>query len=155
MATQLTTDQRRKRLYTLLALANSTLAESRPGWSEDDYRHILTQCGATAVGGKPSATTMNIVQMEKALWRFKQLGFTPRKKATSWRAPRIAKLNALWCALADAGVVKFRDQRAMEGFLRRQVQGLTHLQWATTEQLNHCVEILKKWASRTQVKLDD
>jgi hypothetical protein len=147
----------RKRLYTLLAVANRDLAESRPGWSDEDYRLILRQCGAQDVKGTPSATTMTEQQMKTALARFKALGFTVRsnKPAGSWRAPRIAKITALWNALADAGVVKYRDQRAMEGFLRRQVRGLNHLQWGTTEQLNQCVEILKQWAKRTGVKLDD
>lgn len=152
-----TKPNQRRRLYTLLAVANKELSESRPGWSDDDYRLILRQCGAGDLAGKPSATTMTVSQMEMALARFKQLGFKVRKQggSTHWRAARIAKLNAIWCALADAGVVKFRDQRAMEGFLRRYVHGLNHLQWATTEQLNQCVETLKQWAKRTQVKLDD
>lgn len=144
----------RRRLYTLLAVANRELSESRPGWSDDDYRFILQQCGARDKDGQPSATTMTVPQMEVALTRFKELGFRVRKNGAGWRGPRIAKLTAIWCALADAGVVRNRSRQAMESFLRRQVSGMSHLEWASSDDLNHSIEILKKWASRCEVELD-
>lgn len=145
----------RARLYKLLAVANRELGEQRVGWSEDDYRFILQQCGATWVDGRCSARTMSIPQMSAALARFKALGFrvrSPRPNTPGdWRAPRIAKLNAIWCALADAGKVRDGSQRAMEHFCRRHLNGLERLQWATSEQLNQCVEMLKQFAARVHV----
>lgn len=141
----------RKRLYKLLAVANRELAAKRAGWLDDDYRSILQQCGATEANGKISATTMTVPQMEQALWRFKKLGFHVKKRREqnpNWRAARIAKLNALWCALADAGVVKNRSEAALEAYCRRHLNGTRKLQWARSEDLNTCIETLKRWALR-------
>lgn len=144
------TDARRKRLYTLLAVANRELTERRAGWCDEDYRMILAQCGAQEIDGTPSATTMTVAQMEQALIRFKQLGFKVRHNGSGgWRQARINKLNALWCLLADRDLVRNRSQQAMEQFCRRYVAGFTRLQWATSEQLNQAIEMLKKWANRS------
>ena len=85
--------------------------------------------------------------------------FKPTKSKTSkaspsdWRAARIAKITALWCALADAGVVRGRGESAMVKWCAR----LTHkarLEWASSNDLNQCIEGLKDWAQREGVKLD-
>lgn len=145
----------RTRLYKLLAVANRELSTLRAGWSDDDYRAILMQCGATRVDGRFSARTMSIAQMAAALARFKALGFRVRSARPNtpgdWRAARIAKLNAIWCALADAGQVRDGSQRAMENFCRKHLNGLERLQWATSPQLNRCVEMLKQFAARVAV----
>ncbi|MBL4783008.1 MAG: regulatory protein GemA [Porticoccaceae bacterium] len=148
----------RQRLYKLLAVGNRDLQSQRHGFCDEDYRAILQQCGATEKKGKISATTMTVPELEGALTRLKNLGFKvrrlPRVKA-DWRAPRIAKLNAMWFAMADAGVVHDRSQEAMQAFCCTKVRTLSKLQWATTQQLNQCVEMLKKYADRTNVKLRD
>lgn len=148
---------RRDRLYKLLAVGNRELANSRPGWCDEDYRLILKQCGARLVGDRYSATSMSESQLEAALARLKERGFRIRqpRSGASWRAPRIKKLNAMWCALADAGVVRNRSQSAMETFCRKRVRGMTQLQWATTEQLNQAVEELKQWCIRCGVEVKD
>lgn len=145
----------RKRLFKLLAVANRELGKLRPGWCEDDYRLVLQQCGAKQNNGRFSASTMTDRQMEEALRQFKVLGFkTKRVGGTgTWRTARINKLNAMWCALADAGVVRDRSSHAMEVFCRRQINGLTRLQWATSDQLNQAVEMLKGWCVRVNVEV--
>lgn len=148
---------RRTQLYTLLGVGNRELHTARAGWCEDDYRLILMQCGAELKGGKYSATTMNIQELEAALGRLKALGFKVKKGRSNetWRGPRVAKLNAMWCALADGGHVRNRSQHAMETFCRKRVPGLTRLQWATSEQLNKVVEELKQWCRRCNVRTGD
>lgn len=146
----------RIRLYKLLAVGNRELQSKRPGFCDEDYRAILQQCGATEVKGKFSATSMSVVQMEEALSRLKALGFKVKRLARTqrdWRAPRIAKLNAMWCALADAGVVHDRSEAALQSFCSKRVRKLTKLQWASSQQLNQCVEMLKQYAARTHVEL--
>lgn len=140
----------RKQKYKLLAVANRELGKLRAGWEEDDYREVLRQCGAQEKAGKFSATTMSEQQLDAALRRFKALGFKVKRKVTpiEWRAPRIAKLNALWCAMADEGFVRDRSERAMEVFLKHQVRGFTRLRWATSTQLNQGIETLKGMAKQ-------
>jgi phage gp16-like protein len=144
----------RTRLYRLLAVARREV-----GMSEDDYRQMLTSYGARAdADGYVSATTMSLTDLERALAHMKHVGFRPRKRAvhnaTDWRQPRIAKITALWCTLADAGVVRDRSERAM----LRWCAGVTkraRLEWATSQDLNRCVEGLRSWAQRERVVLRD
>lgn len=149
---------RRTRLYKLLAVGNRELHKQRAGWCDDDYRYILQQCGAKLVNGKYSATSMNFTQLDTALARLKKLGFQVKKPAGSgtgtWRAARINKLNAMWCALADGGHVRNRSSQAMETFCRKRIRGLTRLQWATSDQLNKAVEELKQWCKRCKVDVE-
>lgn len=146
---------RRRRLYKLLAVANRELSTLRPGWTDDDYRIILKNCGASLKNGKYSATTLTDSQLDEALKQLKIRGFKVRRdtKNDTWRAPRIAKLNALWCLLAEAGVVRNSSSFALENYCKHRV-GLTRLQWATSEQLNKAIEELKQWCNRCNVQMD-
>lgn len=150
---------RRTRLYKLLAVGNRELHKQRAGWCDDDYRYILQQCGAKLVNGKYSATSMNFTQLDTALARLKQLGFKVKQPANNgsdtWRAPRIKKLNALWCMLADEGHVRNRSSFALETFCRKRVKGFTRMPWATSPQLNQAIEELKKWCDRCNVDLTE
>ncbi|MGB1238551.1 MAG: regulatory protein GemA [Pseudomonadales bacterium] len=148
----------RKRLYTLLQVANQELAKASAGWSEDCYRDLLQRHGATEKSGKVSATTMDLGQLERALREMKALGFKPRANrkaspANNWRGPRIGKLNAMWCAMADAGVVKNRSSEAMHKWCEKNVPGLSKLPWATGAQLNKAVEMMKAMARANGVEL--
>lgn len=141
----------RRRLYTLLQVGRQTL-----GLDEDSYRAILAAYGAREVDGRPSATTMSVSQLEQALEHQKRLGFRPKRRPgreDDWRQPRIDKITAIWCTLADAGVVRDRSERAM----LRWCAGLTRkarLEWASSADLNACIEALKSWAARERVPLD-
>ncbi|MGZ8153054.1 MAG: regulatory protein GemA [Methylovulum sp.] len=148
----------RTRYYQQLAIGKDQL-----GWDEEFYRGIwLPLQGATKdAGGRYSATTMTIDQLCQAVERMKDEGFKPTgnggKKFThdkkDWRAPRIAKLNAMWLAMAEAGVVKDKSQDALETWCKR-YHKKDRLQWASSQELNTCIEQLKAWAMRCHVKLD-
>lgn len=146
----------RKRLYALLHIASDDMRSRVPDWDDDDYRLVLKEHGAKLRNGKYSATTMSLVQLEKALEYFKQSGFKVRRTRSegNWRAARIAKLNALWCELADAGHVRDRSEVAMQSWCANQVHGLTRLQWATSPQLNQAVEMLKRYCHRCNVDVE-
>ena len=138
----------RNKLYTLLAVGKKQL-----GWSENIYRAWLHEQGAKEVNGKTSATSMNYGQLFAAVEDMKRRGFTPSRGSVSsgtagWRQSRIAKLNALWIQLADAGLVRNRAEEAMHEWCRKAVPGLTRLEWATSQQLNHAIEALKAWRDR-------
>jgi hypothetical protein len=146
----------RNRCYQLLAIGKKQL-----GWDDEFYYGIwLPLQGATKdADGYYSATTMDIGQLYKAVERMKECGFkpTPKRKFThdkpDWRAPRIAKLNAMWLALAEAGVVKDKSRAALETWCKR-YHTKDRLQWASANELNACIEQLKAWTKRSNVELN-
>jgi phage gp16-like protein len=148
----------RTRYCQLLAIGKAQL-----GWDEEFYRGIwLPLQGATKdAKGRYSATTMTIGQLCQAVERMKDSGFKPTgnggKRFThankDWRAPRIAKLNAMWLAMAEAGVVQDESQDALEKWCKNHHKK-DRLQWACAQELNACIEQLKAWARRCNVKLN-
>ncbi len=144
----------RLRYYKLLRVGKEQL-----GWDDEFYYGIwLPLQGATLKNGKYSATTLSIGQLSQAVEKMKESGFKPtsKRKLThankDWRAPRIAKINALWCALADAEVVKNKSQASCEAWCKKYTKK-DRLQWARSADLNQCIEQLKKWAKRAGVDL--
>ena len=144
---------RRGRLYKLLAVGKRELC-----LSEDDYRAILRANGARLEDGKFSAKTMTLTQLEATLSRLRKLGFKPRatrsKGATvaSWKQARINKAYAIWCALADAGIVKNRSMASLHKW-GHNITGKATLDWATSPDLSKVIEGLKSWAAREKVAL--
>lgn len=146
----------RFRLYRLLAIGQKQL-----GWDDEFYRDVfLVKHGATEKGGRISASTLDLPGLEAALADMMRCGFVPKAKRGSvaavsdWRKPRIKKITAVWCALADAGVVRNRTEAAMVKWCAR-ITGKAKLQWARPDDLNNCIEALKGWALREGVELDD
>lgn len=146
----------RKRYYTLLSVGKTQL-----GWDDEFYRGIwLPMQGATLKNGRYSASTMSIWQLSAAVERMKESGFKPTSKhqythdKKDWREPRIAKVNAVWCALFDAGEVKDKSQSACEHWCKRYTKK-DRLQWAGSAELNTCIEQLKMWAKRVGVELKE
>lgn len=146
-------DAFRHRLYRLLVVGKRELH-----MEEDSYRALLARHGAGLIGDKHSATTMTIDGLKDALDEMRAKGFAPQGKtlanAADWRKPRIAKITAIWCTLADAGVVKNRGEAAMVKFCAR-ITGKARLEWAESEDLNACIQALRAWAKNTGVKLEE
>lgn len=143
----------RYRLYRLLEVGKKALA-----MDEDAFRLMLVRHGAQEVDGVPSRRTMDLGQLHDVVVEMKRKGFrpTPRggQQAARWRKPRIQKITAIWCAMADAGVVRNRSEAAMVKWCATLTRK-ARLEWATSEDLNACVEALKDWARREGVQLDD
>jgi hypothetical protein len=148
-------DEQRNRLYQLLAIGKAKL-----GWDDEFYYGIwLPIQGATLNDkGRYSATTLSQTQLQAAVDVMRSHGFnttSPKKykaAVSDWRTPRIAKITVLWNILANASVVD-NSRRSMELFCKRH-SGLDKLQWATSKQLNTCIETLKDVAKRNNVKLE-
>ncbi len=148
----------RARYYQLLSIGKAQL-----NWDDEFYRGIwLPLQGATKdAEGRYSATTMSIGQLCQAVERMKDSGFKPTGKGgkkfthghSDWRGPRIAKLNALWMSMAEAGAVQDKSQDALERWCKNHHKK-DRLQWASSQELNTCIEQLKAWAKRCDVKLD-
>jgi len=144
----------RNQLYTLLQVGKSNLQ-----MSEKDYRAFLHKHGARKdAKGRFSGTTMSIKQLLDALDDMKSQGFVPKRSSKlgndNWRAPRIRKITALWCALADTGEVHERGYQSMERWCRSLIK-TSKLEWAGGQGLNDCIEALKSWCHRKGVAIDD
>ncbi len=142
----------RKHLYTLLQVGRADI-----GMDEEAYRLFLARHGAKQVKGRYSATTMPIGGLEAALEEMKAKGFKPtgksRPRSQDWRRPRIEKITALWCALADAGVVRDRSEAAMVKWCAHHTK-TAQLEWAKSAGLNACIEGLKSWSLREGVGVE-
>ena len=154
----LKTNYQRTKYYRLIHVGLKSL-----DWADDgaEYQGLLQRHGAKVVDGRYSKSTLTIGGLMAVVDDMKRHGFTPTKSKTSkasasssdWRTARIAKITALWCALADAGIVRERGESAMVKWCAR----LTHkarLEWASSHDLNQCIAGLKDWAQREGVKLD-
>ena len=146
-------NQNRNHYYALLQLGKKQLA-----MDEDTYRDFLVVYGAKEKEGRISASTLHIGDLVKAVSAMQTLGFRPVRRTnvarlSNWRLPRIKKITALWCALADAGVVHDRGEAAMEKFCVGMMKA-DHLRWATSDDLNKCIEALKSWARREDVAIE-
>ncbi|MFZ2452613.1 MAG: regulatory protein GemA [Methylovulum miyakonense] len=142
----------RQHYYTMLAIGKAELK-----WDDEFYYGIwLPMQGATKKDGKYSASTMSIGQLSAAVEQMRRSGFKPKSKKTKythdadWRKPRIAKLNAMWIKMADAGAVEDRSQDALETWCKRHHKK-DRLQWCSSAELDTCVNMLTQWAQRLAV----
>ena len=125
--------------------------------AEESWRAMLARHGAGMKDGKPSLTKMDQTQLAALIRELVAKGFVITRPGgdpqwPQWMLPRIQKLNAMWFALADAGVVRERKEAAMVKWLSRFTGG-KHPRWATDAQLDAGIEAMKKWANREGVKL--
>lgn len=103
-------------------------------WLQDNY-------------GVLSASLLSDAQRRNAHGKLNRL-LDAGKPDAGWREPQIDKLRAMWLALADAGAVRSRDEKAMEAWCKRQHRGMSALRFARNDQLQSLIEALKKWALR-------
>lgn len=147
----------------MTALAKIHVAKKQLGLDEDTYRAVLVRAG-----GQASAKGMSEAQLGRVLEEFKRLGFKPapplsgkplagpratlkassngRRKALEGKfAP---KLQALWIAGWNLGIVRNRDDKALLAFVKRQT-GLDHTRFLHhAEDAAKAIEAIKKWLTR-------
>lgn len=127
------------------SIAAMHVAKKALGLDDDSYRDALRK--AT---GKASASVMTEGERQKALEHFRNLGFKAR--STGRRKPlegRFApKLQALWIAGWNLGLVRDRDDRALIAFVKRQT-GIDHVRFLRHGQdAIKAIEALKGWLAR-------
>lgn len=127
------------------SIAAIHVAKKQLGLDDDSYRDALHR--AT---GKSSASAMTEGERQKALEHFRSLGFKAR--STGRRKPLegrfAAKLQALWIAGWNLGLVRDRDDRALLAFIKRQT-GIDHVRFLRHGQdAIKAIEALKGWLSR-------
>jgi len=139
----------RVRLYKLLEVGRRELR-----MSDEAFRQLLARHGAKERDGHPSRKTMSLSQLAATVDEMCVKGFRPRPKGgarvSDWRAARVAKLRAMWIALADAGVVRDRSDKALIMFCAR-ITGIARIEWLPSRKLSDCVTALRTWARREGV----
>lgn len=125
------------------ALAALHATRNAAGLSQDDARDIYER-----VVGKRSTKAMD--DGERRLCRdelarlYPQAG-TPRRKLTGRYAP---KIQALWIAAWNLGVVRDRDDKALLAFVKRQT-GIDHTRFLINgQEAAKVIEALKGWMER-------
>lgn len=113
------------------------------GLTDPEYRALLA--GATGVSSAADLATD--AQYGAVMAAFRSAG---------WRGPRRRRLTgqmatcyALWCRLHEAGAVRTRSYPSLMSWIARQV-GVQDVY--RQDQLRSCIEQLKLWHQRVQLK---
>lgn len=127
------------------ALAAMHVAKRQLGLDDGTYRAVLTQ-----VTGKASGKDMSEGERRKVVARFREMGFgqasTGRRKPLE--GPYAKKLQALWIAGWNLGLVKDRTDAALVAFVKRQT-GIDHIRFVSEpEDAAKAIEALKAWMAR-------
>ena len=129
----------------MTALAKIHIAKKQLGLDDDDYRAVLQR-----VTGKTSSKDMSNGERGAVLDELKRLGFKSastgtRRKLEGRFAP---KLQALWIAGWNLGLVRDRSDAALIAFVKRQT-GVDHVRFLRHEQDAYkAIEALKGWMHR-------
>ncbi|MHA7882775.1 gp16 family protein [Nitratireductor rhodophyticola] len=129
------------------ALAAIHVAKKQLGLDDDTYRAVLVR-----ITGKNSAGTMNELEREKVLAELRRQGFRNVSRMSSaskpLEGPYSRKLQALWIAAWNLGLVRDRRDSAMLVFVRRQT-GIDHTRFLRNpSDARAVIEALKAWLAR-------
>lgn len=126
------------------SIAIINIAKSQLGLDEDTYRAKLT-----LITGKSSLRLMSEQERQKVVLVFRREGFNPAEKGRKSIGGKFArKLQALWIAGYNLGVIRDRGDSAMLAFVKKQT-GLDHARF-----LHHAddgraaIEAMKAWLQR-------
>ncbi len=123
------------------------VAKKQLGLDDETYRAKLT-----VITGKSSTKDMSEDERQKVLKVLRRDGFTPIERRPDGRqklsGKYAKKLQALWIAAWNLGLVDKRDDAALIAFVKRQT-GIDHTRFLVyAEDANKVVEALKGWLKR-------
>ncbi|MCY1705505.1 regulatory protein GemA [Pannonibacter sp. SL95] len=127
------------------SIAAIHVAKSQLGLDDDTYRSKLA-----SITGKTSTRDMSEAERQKVLTVLRGQGFGPRPaqrkdRATGKYAP---KLQSLWIAAWNLGIVRDKRDAAMLAFVKRQT-GLDHTRFLSDAgDAARAIEALKGWIRR-------
>ncbi|TBH55040.1 gp16 family protein [Rhizobium leguminosarum] len=131
------------------SIAAIHVAKKQLGLDDNTYRAKLAR-----ITGKQSVKDMNEEERQKVLTVFRKEGFAPapaarrvdgRQKLTGKYAK---KLQALWIAAWNLGIVRDRDDKALIAFVKRQT-GIDHTRFLVyADDAKRAIEALKSWINR-------
>ena len=121
------------------------IAKNDLGLDDETYRDLLER-----ETGKRSSKAMTEAERQTVLAVFRRNGWKPRLKGSRKRLdrPYAAKLQALWIAGWNLGVVRDRRDSAMLAFIKRQT-GIEHTRFLRDgDDALKAIEALKDWLHR-------
>ena len=127
------------------ALAKLHIAKKQMGLDDDTWRDLLER-----ETGKRSSKDMSDGERVRVLDVLKRQGFKPVSKGSrkGLEGPYAAKLQALWIAGWNLGLVRNRDDAALLAFVKRQT-GIDHTRFLRyNEDAAKAIEALKAWLAR-------
>lgn len=129
------------------SIAAIHVAKKQLGLDEDTYRAKLQ-----VITGKSSVKDMTEEERQKVISAFRQNGFTPVERRQDGRQKLTGKfakkLQALWIAGYNLGVVKNRDDAALLIFVKSQT-GIDHTRFLHhPDDAKTAIEGLKAWLRR-------
>jgi phage gp16-like protein len=117
------------------------------GIEDEDTRRDLFE----RVTGKRSLRAMNNPEQKRLVVELKRMGGGARAKTKSEMSvtgPYAGKLQALWIAAWNLGLVRDRSDKALTSFVKRQC-GIAHMRWLREEvAAAKVIEALKSWMAR-------
>lgn len=118
------------------------------GIKDDDDKRALYM----RVASKPRLTVMSDSEKEAVVAELRRMGFKPALKRANGRAklsgPYAGKLQALWIAAYNLGIVENRDDAALEAFVKRQT-GIERERWLRyPDDAEKVIGALKGWIAR-------
>lgn len=116
----------------------------KAGLSDDDWHaRLKTRYGVT------STKALTVVQANTELDSLN--GSAPARRPSGslkLSGPFAAKLQALWIAAWNLGIIRNRDDAALVAFVKRQT-GIDHVRWVKdAEDADKAIEALKGWMTR-------
>lgn len=131
------------------SIAIINIAKNQLGLDDDTYRGMLHR-----VTGKVSLRVMTEIEKQNVIEDLKQKGFDPSVKNTSKGGRKrltgkyAAKLQALWIAGYNLGIVTNGSDEALIAFVKRQTK-LDHVRFLhEPNDANQAIESLKRWLNR-------
>lgn len=127
------------------SLAAIHVAKKQLGLDDDTYRAMLTR-----LTGKQSAKDMNETERFTVIEALRQQGFKKVSKPSQKRLESkfAPKLQALWIAAWNLGLVKNRTDKALISFIKRQT-GIDHVRFLRyPDDAAKVIEALKAWLAR-------
>ncbi|WP_027143168.1 regulatory protein GemA [Mesorhizobium sp. WSM3626] len=122
-------------------LAAIHVANKQLGLDEDTARDLYQR-----VTGKRSLREMNPAELTLIITEQRQRGFKPAEKGL--QGPFAKKLQALWIASWNLGIVRDRSDAAMLSFVRRQT-GIEHTRFLLdADDAAKAIDALKAWITR-------
>lgn len=124
------------------SIAAINIAKSQLGLDEDTYRAKLQN-----ITGKSSLREMTEPERQKVLTVFRNEGFKP-KASRGLTGKYAGKLQALWIAGYNLGLIRDRRDSALEAFVKRQT-GLDRARFLHVhDDAKLVIEALKAWLAR-------
>lgn len=126
-------------------LAAIHVAKKQLGLDEDTYRAVLVR-----VTGKDSTRAMSEAERQRVVEEMRRRGFTKASNGARKRLQgRFAKkLQALWIAGWNLGIVSNRDDAALIAFVKRQT-GIDHVRFVhDSDDAAKAIDALKAWLER-------